>query len=379
MSGKEINELIQTGELAKADLPAEAVKEAEVSEELLEAAEAHANKQIADIKEENRKRKRKLIKLGAMTLLSVIIFIFTTIAWFTQNREVSSGSMAITTATMPFEIESNGAAPAEYTRLFGLADNNYSSGTKQGDTNRYRTGSTDQIWWRLDDADDTTSYVNGFRPGASGVLSFNVIPKDTNALTVNCKYSIRTFISTVNEQTNVVESLTEITDDYGTNNQKNAKDLINGHILFFENKTVDASGHEIYSGFIGTDGIDISVPAGGNPKSVTIYWKWMNTFDQIFLKTNDSYYDFPMIADSNSDDRANLTDFIQDNHTKLFSGLDAETIALVEAIDYTAHHSNTGLLSKLNDGYNTADQIIGVNLQYFLIEMIASPATGNSN
>ena len=86
-----------------------------------------------------------------------------------------------------------------------------------------------------------------------------------------------------------------------------------------------------------------------------------------------------MIADSNSDDRANLTDFIQDNHTKLFSGLDAETIALVEAIDYTAHHSNTGLLSKLNDGYNTADQIIGVNLQYFLIEMIASPATGNSN
>ena len=155
--------------------------------------------------------------------------------------------------------------------------------------------------------------------------------------------------------------------------------FINGHILFFENKSVDDAGNEIYSGYIGTDGIDISVPAGGEAKSVTLYWKWVNTFDQIFLKTTDSYYDYPLIENDNTDDREALIDFIQHNPAKLFSDISAENTAAVQSINYAADHAKSALLSALNDGYNAADQAIGVNLRYFLIEMAASPAENDQS
>ena len=333
---------------------------------------------VDEIAEKKKNQKKSLIKMGAMGLLTLILLIFSSLSWFTQNRETSVGDMQIKTATLPFDIQSSGAAPDEYVRLFGLADSEYSSGTRQGNTNTYRTGTYDQIWWRLDE-NDTTTYSTGFRPGASGELAFEIVPKDENALKVNCKFNLRTFISSENAQTNVTESITEITDTSGTEIQKNARNYINGHILFFEHKTVDNKGHEIYSGFIGADGIDITVPAGGDAKSVTLYWKWVNTFDQIFLKTTDSYYDYPLIEDDNTDDREDLVEYIQDNPSKLFADISVSNTTAVQSIDYASDHAKSSFLSALNDGYNAADQIIGVNLRYFLIEMTASPATGTDN
>ena len=334
---------------------------------------------IADeLAEKKKNQKRSLIKIGAMGTLALILLIFSSLSWFTMNTQVESSGMSVSTATIPFDIQSSGAAPEEYTRLFGLADREYSSGTKQGNTNTYRTGTYDAIWWRLDE-NDTTSYSTGFRPGASGQLDFDIIPKDENALKVNCKFNLRTFISSENAQTNDTESITEITDTSGTEIQKDARKYINGHILFFEYKTVDNKGHEIYSGFIGADGVDITVPAGGSAKSVTLYWKWVNTFDQIFLKTTDSYYDYPLIANDNIDDREDLVEYIQDNPSKLFADISSENTLAVQSIDYINDHTNSTLLSALNDGYNSADQIIGVNLRYFLIEMVASPAASNNS
>lgn len=83
VSGKEINELIQTGEFAKID-PAEApvkelISEPEQPEELLEVAEAHADKQLDDIREEKHKRKKALIKLGIMLAPTAIVLIFASI------------------------------------------------------------------------------------------------------------------------------------------------------------------------------------------------------------------------------------------------------------------------------------------------------------
>lgn len=323
-------------------------------------------------------RKKALIKMGAIAAMFIVLAIFGTVSWFTHNRLVASSGTSIRTETLSFDIQSSGAAPAEYVRLFGLADSGYSSGTRQGETDKYRTEAADQIWWRLDSG-DTESYTNGFRPGSSGAFEFEIVPKNTKALTVNCKFNLRAFISEENETTNVTESITEITESSGTDLEKNAMRFINGHILFFENKSVDDAGNEIYSGYIGTDGIDISVPAGGEAKSVTLYWKWVNTFDQIFLKTTDSYYDYPLIENDNTDDREALIDFIQHNPAKLFSDISAENTAAVQSINYAADHAKSALLSALNDGYNAADQAIGVNLRYFLIEMAASPAENDQS
>ena len=332
-----------------------------------------SDKAFDELRECEINRRKSFIKLLFMGMLLIVVIIFASIAWFASNHDVRGKNMSVKIEPLPFEIRSSGAATAEYTRLFGLADSTYSEGGQVDDTDSYETGVSDKIWWRLE-SNDPDSYTEGFRPGASGVLDFEIVPKGNKAITVNCNFNLRAFISSENALTNVTEEIEEITESRGNDLQKKALRAIKGHILFFENRSVDSEGHEIYSGFIGADGIDIDVPYGGNVKSVTLYWKWINTFDQIFLMTTDSYYDHPLIADDNTDDRDALINFIRNDPEKFFSGISSENTLAVQSLNYTADHNNSALLSDLNDGYNTADQIIGVNLRYFLIEMAASSA-----
>ena len=69
MSGMEISNLIQTGELAKD----------EVADKLVKEAEAHAEEQIETIKEQKSKRKKALIKFGSMAVLAAVVVVFATI------------------------------------------------------------------------------------------------------------------------------------------------------------------------------------------------------------------------------------------------------------------------------------------------------------
>lgn len=325
---------------------------------------------------QNDRRKNVIVKATIMLILGLLLLVFAVLGWFALNKIASTTGMGIDAKDFPFEIEASGSAPSEYVRLFGLADNTFSAGDQQGNTSAFRTGSTDKIWWRVDGNDDS-SYKNGFRPGASGSLEFSIIPKDTNAQVVNCSFDIRAFVATENSTTGAIESMTEITSTSGTNAQKSALNYLGGHILFFENMNV-VDGHEVYSGLIGADGLNVSVPAGGASVSVTVYWKWVNTFDQMFLKTTDTYYDYPLIADNNTSDRTALTTYIQTNSSNIFSGLSSADSTAVGSISYSSDHNNSSLLSALNDGYNAADQMIGVNLHYFLIEMNATAGTNNA-
>ena len=68
MSEKEINNLLVSGEAASN----------KSSDDLINAAEAYADEQIMDLKEKQNNRKRALIKLGAMGVITVIILIFAT-------------------------------------------------------------------------------------------------------------------------------------------------------------------------------------------------------------------------------------------------------------------------------------------------------------
>ena len=69
MSEKEINNLIQTGEIAKVG----------ASDKLMEAARSHADQQLEELREEHNKRKKSLIKLSVMGVLTVGILVFASI------------------------------------------------------------------------------------------------------------------------------------------------------------------------------------------------------------------------------------------------------------------------------------------------------------
>ena len=341
-------------------------------------AEQAVSEKKAESEEERRKHKKRIIKICLLMLLIVLIMIFASIAWFALNKSVSSNTMAVSAAPSPFELETVGYANNDYIDLFNMADPEYEEGEQQGSTSTYRTGTAQQIRWRLD-SDDDDSYTEGFRPGASGSLTFKVVPKGVDSVTVNCKLNIRAFVGNYNDTTGDLESIDEVTSATTDNDQKDACNYINGHILFFQNKTT-VSGNDIYSGYIGTNGLNVTA-TGGNTQTVTVYWKWVNTFDQMILKSTDSYNDYPLIADSGGtaqQDRDALIAYIKANYSKIFSGLSSEDQTSISSITYD-NLKNSALLGVLCDAYNAADQIIGVNLDYFMLELTADVGTSSNN
>ena len=280
VSGKELNELIQTGELAKVDPAAEPIKESEVSEELLEAAEAHAEKQIADLKEENQKRKRSLIKLGIMTLLSVIIFVFTTIAWFSMNVEVGTSGMQMSVGYNGFELKVASGTVA-YSELYPFL-NEEMRGNTDLETNTSEGGET--IRWRISGSSDT------LRPGSQGVLEFWIISTGADVSSLNYNLDIQCYTAVEGSGSTVI-GLSEITETSGhTANEKNGANYLKSHLMFFEGRTGETEATYQYSGFI--DNIDsfrltpTLVEGKTNEYYAKIYWVWPNTIGQILLNSS---------------------------------------------------------------------------------------------
>ena len=142
MSGKELNELIQTGELAKGEIQAEQLKAAEeYAEEQLEEAKE-------DAKEDRDRRRIALIKFGSMAVLAAAIVIFASIAWFSMNREASAGGMNISTNALVFNIKSKGTIP--YDAPFAAATE-YKTGIADANDEYYLTGTNnDNVQWRME-------------------------------------------------------------------------------------------------------------------------------------------------------------------------------------------------------------------------------------
>lgn len=396
MSEKEINNLIQTGEAAKSESP--------VSNK---EAEEYAEARLEDLKAENNNRKKRLIKLGTMLTLTVLILIFTTIAWFSMNRTVETSGMGVKAAGSPFELEVRGDN-IENSIDFDKADDNYQNGENQNLTpTTYQTsGQYNKIIWRKTGAAaDDGHYSDGLSPNSHGKLTFWVVPNSTGTLDIEFKFKVRGFIGTYTPAATegaepTLNDLFEVTDNMevtAENGLKDATDLakkkaaleyIQGHILFFS----DFDGTN-YSGFLGTgrsisfgDCIDPSAEPkakynAGNPVSVTegqkyqvtIYWKWANTFEQMVFDEDSALKDSPLFAKTNADDKALIISYLGNSSVSVFEGVSREIITTnLAKLTNNSTTDDAECSAALTDKYNDADQIIGNNLDYILIEMSAS-------
>ena len=361
---------------------------AKAYEALSKSSEGSVSPQAAQSQEplnvEEKERKKRLrsslIKFGALAVFAFIVWIFATIAWFSSNSSVSGNGMGVSVAGIPFELASTGAAPADYTALFAKADSSYHAGTQQGNTNEYRTGTDNKIFLRFDpnDTDYASSYTDGLRPGASGTIVFDIVPHNNETFNVTCYFGLKTFDATYDDQTNEVETITPIPEEVPANNTNTdlpdlvtASNYLRGHILFFDDRTMSGS-NEIYSGYIAPDeGLTVSV-SNGEKTTVTVYWKWVNTFDQMIYKSTDSTTDSPLFANDNNDDRAAVISYINENYQNILAGISsANANALANLTVGTVGNLTSSMMSDLNENYNTADQIIGVNVDYFLLDVSA--------
>ena len=331
------------------------------------------------MKNENELKKMQrasFLKMVSMVVFVVVVAVFGSVAWFTMNKENVASGMGVKVSSVPFELASTGTAPKKYLDLFGLSDRTYVQGVRQGDTNEYRTNGVSKLMWRLD-TDETSSYNEGFRPGASGTITFDIIPNISEEFYVDCKFNVRTFVATYDEDDDDENptpiSMSEVNATTGENNERAGYHYLNSHILFFKDKSTVGENDEntIYSGYIGTDGLKIHIPENSSGETVTVYWKWVNTFDQMILKSDDSYDDYPLFADNNSDDRDKMITYIKNNYTNIFDELTTANTAAISSIDYAYVKANPTFLSDLIDNYNAADQVIGLNIDYLLLEMSA--------
>ena len=371
--------------------------------ELLETADsasAYAEARLEEVRSEYQKRKIKLMKISGMMILTSIMLIFATRSWFTMSRSVEGTNANMTAAALPYEIEVRGTK-IENQDIFSKVDNSYVSGVQQKDSegtliSYYQTTGDEThetILWNKDSTADG-SYPNGLEPNAHGTLSFWVIPKETGELNVNFSFGVRGFhakysqdeehslINTI-EINSLLDSMTaaqlaeyNLTSDK-LPTKKKALEYINGHIMFFKNYD---NGH--YSGFLGNGGNTIAfkdcLPDGtnnvtaGQKYHVTIYWKWANTLEQAV-----SYSDTPLLDDTAStfsEDQTAILSYLADytNH-KIFDGVtDSDIAANIAKLQNSDTSDDKAALTALTDKYNNADEIIGNNIYYILIEMTAS-------
>lgn len=372
MSGMEISNLIQTGELAKD----------EVADKLVKEAEAHAEEQIETIKEQKSKRKKALIKFGSMAVLAAVVVVFATIAWFAMNRETSTSGMGVKTAGMPFELRTSGPA--------GLYDDyidpEYTNDLETGTSGKIKLRLTadnhmENLWNGEGDAPSAEqmrkikkleSEAYGLSPGDYGQITFTIVPKVSGGFDAKIQPKITCYKTSYDNDGYQNETVIEM--DAEDNDEKEAMDFLSGHVLLFYKYDSDDDGvdemHLIDDSFT-VDNITTN-------ENVTIYWVWPNRLNNILELSVEG-------LDSNANTELRKYFFTKPEIFLAKTGADSSDVfdSITLGNDATAEQVSakvetmTSPVSAYNSWsarYNSADQIIGDRVGYIMLEINVEPS-----
>ena len=396
------------------------------SEKLMQEAEVHAQQQVAAVKKKETMRKKQVVKFGSLMVLTVIILVFATIAWFTMNRETSAGGMSIKTAGMPFEIAAHGTEGVRNESTIISMAPEYKSGTETtlSGTTYYATGAgTDAIKLQYSTGESEIG------PGGSGMLDLFLISKVDGSLAVDIDLNVKAYatvdkydldandakIQAIDEnedpiyeedgETPVYQTtgtLVAVSDVNTTDYNISASDLatlqaaeryIQGHVMFFkdegeivmnsssgsgsEEQTVNEDSSYYYKNPL----INRTYEWSANDTEVDevhhipIYWMWPNTLGQILLNGNYNMRSgIPIVKDANNTaEKAQMITYLKNNKSIVFTN--SGDIANSDIINHPTQ-ANFDLMSS---GYNAADFAIGSNIDYFLIELTVSQHTESTS
>ena len=384
--------------------------------ELAESASAAVLTADDQRSEKKQERNRSIIKLCAIGTLILIVIIFSSIAWFTMNTDVESGSMHIRTTELPFDIATKGAS-VRNADVINAKHSEYAEGVQAiypdaDDVNEtYYTGTS--LLLRYDAASDDPatadideSITPDISPGSSGELSLYVIPKTDSAINVKVSLNVVAFaeiekkvngvtVTKKNEDDEDVPDteLIEITDasDFAaaanaagnTEAADSAADYVSaaeylkGHVLFFggEGDTADTtaeSARYYYTTPYTTRIINKTITAGNEGKAIQIpiYWMWTNTLGQIALPDNSSgkRSRYPVVSDNDTNGKSALINYLKTNAGSIFNNNSADTVSYITSVS-SAGTLDESSFKTLSSGYNKADFEIGTKIAYFMIEI----------
>ena len=177
-----------------------------------------------ELLERRKMQKADLIKIGTMTVLGVIVFIFASIAWFANNKEASGSGLQMTAGGIPFTIEFPGKDEGHWIEQYHNLSDQAGIWLVDDDKN-------------MDNGLGTTEEKLGLEPGDSGTLEFRISPKKTDTITVDICFTMRGIVKQHDQ--NNSQQLTEITDT-------ELMGFVASHIMLFTG--IDRNGK--YTGLI---------------------------------------------------------------------------------------------------------------------------------
>lgn len=323
--------------------------------------------------------RQKFIIAFYMLALTMILITASAVAWFQVNKDSKVNDFEMDSIDLPFELKTLGTVSPNGTLLTELG---YEDGTTI--TGGASTEEKGDIKWLL--ASNDTMAGDGLRPGTQGSLAFVIDPINKDAsknLVVTYSLELTVYrlsdekklaIAEANDrilngETNVtmptitMDDLIELSDVSSDANYTKAIDYIKGHILFFKNN--DNTGR-FQLGETQEVNFNASVE-----QTIPIHWVWPDTIGDMVQPD----------GVCTGSERTSLVSYIQNNPEMVFemADLDADMMensklkATVLGTDFTSYSP------VLNLAYNDADQVIGVNVQYILIELIVDGKVVDAN
>lgn len=347
--------------------------------------------------------KKKAVRSLFMALSALVVMVGFCIAWFVSNHRVNATGMNIEAANaQDFQLASKGKRQdAEQTYL-----KNENSQNILNNGTAYLKNSDGKTLDSSDAADNTEAYYAGFTnlawrldddvtlmPGASGSMTFYIIPRKENLTSANLTFTLKAYIYDTATGSAVVSK------------DEQLQNLVMGHILFFRNMDADGS----YAGWIapdengsyltGNEEYSFKVTPENKatfekdkPYPVTLYWVWPNYIrNYIYTNQNGSLFTNP-----DSSDYKNLLAFLnkenfqnneaEQKYSKMFyvkpdsgatlakdstsgNGNNVNNSDRIIHIDNINSNITDAVLNECNEAYNNADQYIGENARYLYVDV----------
>ena len=303
-----------------------------------------ANSASEEILERKKMQKATLIKIGAMLVLSVILFIFSSIAWFTSNKEVSESGLQMTAGGIPFTIEFPGEDEGHWIDQYHNLSNQTGIWLVDDDKN-------------MDNGSGTTEEKLGLEPGDSGTLEFRISPNETDTITVDICFTMRGIVKQRSQNsdssTSSSQQLTEISDT-------ELMGFVASHIMLFTG--IDSNGK--YTGLIQNSSdlkryllsktYSVNDSEEDDDYYTTLYWVWpLYLSNLISTQSDDLIYA--------SSERSTVIQYMVAHKNGFFKDITTEDSVLSADLNSMEHYGSYSIM------FDKADLDIGKRVQYVIL------------
>ena len=316
----------------------------------------------SDSQEALKRRRASLFKIGAVMILAFIVWVFSSIAWFSMNKENSASGMGVKTGGMPYTIQTR-------------SESSYYKG-------KWDKIGSDAMEWQVSSGKNFDNHGSdldvdedepGLEPGDSGMLEFRVQPNAADSITVDCVFDFKAYLETpvlangepvLDENNDPVTNITEV--DNAT-----LLGYVKTHIMLFSE--YDTSTGK-YSGLIVNDEDLRKVLANqtytkNGTTYTTLYWKWpMHLEDLTSDNTSTLIYD--------PTERTSVIDYIATNKDGFFKDCNDSAQKVRTDLTSLATTYDNQVYNHYNMRYDNADLDIGNNISYVLLSMNVEMQSG---